>query len=209
MNLSSNKNTFILAISGGSGSGKTTLASLLEKHFGENVTLISLDSYYKDLSNIPEIERAKKNFDHPDSIDFELFKDNIKSLKNNTSINCPVYCFDSHSRLKDTIKIKPNPIIILEGLYSFFDKEICGLADYKVYVEASNDIRLIRRIRRDVIERGRDVESVIVQYETTVRKMHNKYIDKQKQTADLVIENNGEVELENIIDLLVNEINKL
>ncbi len=209
MNSLSKSNVVVLAVSGGSGSGKTTLATLLGNYYGESGVVISLDSYYKDLSHLPLEKIVKVNFDHPNSIDFELFKENIENLKNNKSINIPVYSFKEHSRQKDTVKINPHSIIILEGLYSFYDKEMCDLADYKVYVEASNDIRLIRRIRRDVVERGRDVESVINQYEATVRKMHKKYIETQKHTADLVIENNGEVELEDIIGVLIKEISNL
>lgn len=209
MNTNVINGTLIVAISGGSGSGKTTLANLLARHYSEKVTLLSLDSYYKDLSHLAESERSQTNFDHPDSIDFDLFRDDIKNLKKNTPVDAPVYSFETHCRLKDAVKVTPKPIIILEGLYSFFDNEVSDLADYKVYVEASNDIRLIRRIRRDVVERGRDVESVIIQYETTVRAMHYKYIDRQKQTADFIVENNGEVELEVIIESLTSEIDKL
>jgi uridine kinase len=152
----------LIALSGGSGSGKTVVAMLLKKHFGEDATVISQDSYYKDLSHLPDSERAGTNFDHPDSIDFELLLNNIQILKSGLSVEGPEYCFKTHTRKSTKISLLPKSIVILEGIYSFFDTEIKNLLDFTVYVEADSDIRLIRRIRRDVVERGRDVDSVIL-----------------------------------------------
>lgn len=207
MNSNNVQDITIIAISGGSGSGKTTLATQLENHYGENACLISLDSYYKDLSHLSEIERSKINFDHPDCLDFELFRDNVKSLINGNIACIPSYSFETHCRLDNTVNIKPKPILILEGLYAFFDKEISDLVNIKVFVEVSDDLRLIRRIRRDVIERGRDVESVLIQYESTVRKMYSLFIHKQKKIADLVVDNNGDISIETNVDLLMHKIN--
>jgi uridine kinase len=196
----------LIALSGGSGSGKTVVAMLLKKHFGEDATVISQDSYYKDLSHLPDSERAGTNFDHPDSIDFELLLNNIQILKSGLSVEGPEYCFKTHTRKSTKISLLPKSIVILEGIYSFFDTEIKNLLDFTVYVEADSDIRLIRRIRRDVVERGRDVDSVISQYESNVRNMHLEYVSQQKQSADFVIKNNGNMELDDLVNTLVNEI---
>jgi len=199
----------VIAISGGSGSGKTTVSTMLKTRFGDDATLISQDSYYKDLSYLSLAERKSVNFDHPDSIDLQLLKNNIQSLKNGMSINGPEYCFKTHKRIGETVNLTSTPIIILEGLYSFYDKELSKLADYMVYVEASVDIRLIRRLRRDVLERGRDVESVISQYETTVRTMHMEFVEPQKITADIVVNNESDSDLNNIVEVLTDKVGKL
>ena len=199
-------NCKLIGISGGSGSGKTAVTILLKKHFGENATVISQDSYYKDLSHKSDSEREKTNFDHPNSIDFKLLQETVFSLKSGLSVECPEYCFKTHTRKNFKTSLSPKPIVILEGIYSFFDKEIYDLLDFTVYVEADSDIRLIRRIRRDVIERGRDVDSVISQYEENVKDMHTKYVSRQKNSADFVIENNGNMGLDFIVNTIVNKI---
>jgi len=199
----------LIGISGGSGSGKTTVAMKLKEHFEGKTTVISQDAYYKDLSYKPDKEREKTNFDHPDSIDFKLLQKNIFSLKAGFSIDSPEYCFKTHTRKKNVVSLSPQPIVILEGIYSFFDKGINDLLDFTIYVEADSDIRLIRRIRRDVVERGRDVDSVISQYERNVRNMHAEYIAQQKCSADFVIENNGNMKIEEITNILASKIREL
>jgi len=206
---SATKKNIVIAISGGSGSGKTTIANMLKERFLGDAILLSLDSYYNDLSKLSKREREKINFDHPDSLDLDMFKNNVKKLKNNNAVDEPLYSFETHCRLKDTSDVHPKPIIIIEGLYAFYDKEVDELANYKIYVKAASDLSLIRRIRRDTVERGRDIESVLTQYETTVRTMHNKYIKTQKQKADIIVQNDGDVELDEIIDLLANKIKEL
>ena len=196
----------MIAISGGSGSGKTTIAKLLKKYFGDHVTLISQDSYYRDLSHLSDDERAKTNFDHPDSLDFDLLHTHLKDLKSGSDVDAPEYCFKTHTRKNEEVKIEPKPVLIVEGLYSFFEKKICEIVDCTVYVEANNDLRLIRRIRRDAIERGRDVESILSQYESTVRGMQAEYVDQQKNMADIVIENNGDVDISDVVNGLIKKI---
>lgn len=185
----------VIAISGGSGSGKTALASLLVNHFSGDALLISQDSYYKDLSNLTVTERKAVNFDDPSSIDTDLLYEDIRDLKKGLPIKIPAYCFETHTRRDEQKSLTPYSVILLEGLYSFFDKKISKLVDYSIYIDADDDVRLIRRIKRDSIERGRNVESVISQYESTVRRMHFEFVIKQKNIADHVVYNNGNVEL--------------
>lgn len=206
MNKKSRYDCTVIAISGGSGSGKTTIAKLLKKHFRDYITLISQDSYYRDLSHLSDDERTKTNFDHPDSLDFDLLYTHLKDLKSGLDIECPEYCFETHTRKNNEVKIEAKPVLIVEGLYSFFKKNICKIIDCTVYVEVSNDLRLIRRIRRDVIERGRDVESILSQYESTVRGMQAEHVDQQKNMADIVIENNGDIDINDIVNDLIEKI---
>ena len=205
----SNQSPLVIAISGGSGSGKTTLASMLKEHYSDSASLISLDSYYKDLSDLEVGDRVKTNFDHPSCIDFLLFKENVALLKKNKAINDPIYSFDTHCRLRETNRVEAAPLLILEGLYSFYDKNVSEVADFKIYVDAGDDIRLIRRIRRDVRERGRDIESILSQYESTVRIMHQEHVEQQKNDADLVINNDGKEELQSIVTPIIHSIDKM
>lgn len=202
------RNCKFIALSGGSGSGKTVLAMLLKEYFGKDATIISQDDYYKDLSHLPEKERGETNFDHPDSIDFGLLLNNITLLKKGLSVLGPEYCFKAHARKSTKKELESKPVVLIEGIYSFFYKEIYDLLDFTVYVEADSDIRLIRRIRRDVVERGRNVESVISQYESNVKPMHMEYISQQKKSAELIVNNNGNVELDDIVSALVNKIGR-
>lgn len=199
-------NKKVIAISGGSGSGKTTVANMLKQYYAEDAQLISLDSYYKDLSHLDKEMRSKINFDHPDSQDLKLLCDNVSSLKKGNDITVPEYCFETHTRKESSKKVVSSPIIILEGLYSFFDERLLKETDYKIFIDVSPDIRLIRRIRRDVAERGRSIDSILSQYESTVRNMYLAFIEKQKSTADIVIQNDDENSLQVLVDMIIKKL---
>jgi uridine kinase len=178
----------VIGIAGGSGSGKTTVAEMIAKDLGEDrVTLVFQDNYYKDLRHLEPAERAKVNFDHPDSIDAVLMGAQMNQLKNGSSIQMPVYDFKTHIRHKETLTIKPKEILIIEGILVLDSKELRNLMDIKIYVDTDDDIRFIRRLRRDIVERGREIDSVIDQYLSTVRPMHLEFVEKSKRYADIIL----------------------
>lgn len=177
----------IVGVAGGTGSGKTTLAKKLAQTFSERSVLINQDNYYKDLSHLPEEERGNRNFDHPDSIDFELLKKHLLMLKNNQSIEIPIYNFHHHAREEFTQTVNPAEIIIVEGILLFSVPEIRELFDLKIFLETDDDIRLLRRIERDLQERSRDFNSVRDQYMTTVKPMHDAFVEPSKRHADVII----------------------
>ena len=202
-------NSFIIGIAGGTASGKTTVAKKIYKetsHLG-NVTLIKLDDYYKCLDDLSLEERNKVNYDHPDSIDFDLLKQNLSDLKNGKSVEKPIYDFTCHNRCKETEHLEPTNVIILEGILVFVDEEIRDMFDMKIYVDTADDIRFIRRLQRDMNERGRTLESVVNQYLSTVRPMHEQFIEPSKKYADVIIPEGGNNPI--VIDLLVSKINSL
>ena len=179
----------LIGISGGTGSGKTSFALEIMKHFpsGE-VVLVDQDSYYKDLSDLPLEERKKVNFDHPNSVDFDRLIDDLKALKNNVPIKKPVYNFVTHTREKDKYTtVVPKKVIILEGIMIFVIPELRELIDIKLYVDTDADVRVLRRIVRDINERGRDLENIIEQYLNQVKPMHEEFIEPSKRWADLII----------------------
>jgi len=180
-------NQLVVGIAGGTGSGKTTLAGKLRETFYERAVLINQDDYYKDLAHLSKEDRAKQNFDHPESIDFELLKEHLLLLKNNQSVEVPIYNFCTHSRESFTHTINPAEIIILEGILLFAVPEIRDLCDLKIFVETDDDIRLLRRIERDLNERARDFKSVSDQYITTVKPMHDTFVEPSKRFADIII----------------------
>ena len=202
-------NSFIIGIAGGTASGKTTVAKKIYTETSSlgNVTLIKLDDYYKCRDDMTLEEREKVNYDHPDSIDFELLKQNLQDLKCGKSIEKPIYDFTVHNRSKETEHIEPTNVIILEGILVFVDEEIRDMFDMKIYVDTADDIRFIRRLSRDMKERGRTLESVVNQYLTTVRPMHEQFIEPSKKYADVIIPEGGNNPI--VIDLLVSKINSL
>ncbi|MDX1828991.1 MAG: uridine kinase [Lutibacter sp.] len=180
----------ILGIAGGTGSGKTTVVNqiLHELPAGE-VCVISQDSYYKQNDNLSYEERTKINFDHPKAIDFELLVDHLTRLKSGEVIEQPVYSFITHNRTKDTLITHPRKVVIVEGILIFNNRELLDLFDIKIFVHADADERLTRRIRRDIEERGRDISEVLNRYQTTLKPMHQQFIEPTKNYADIIIPN--------------------
>jgi len=178
----------IIGISGGTGSGKTTLANnILQTTKTTDIVFISQDAYYKDTSHLTFNKRAQINFDHPNAIDFDLLIKHIHALKSNQHIEQPIYSFIEHNRTNKTKTIQPKKIIIIEGILIFYNPTLRDLCDVKIFVEADDDIRLIRRINRDINERGRDIEEVLNRYQNTLKPMHNKFIEPSKSYADVII----------------------
>lgn len=181
----------IIGIAGGTGCGKTTVVNTILKELPEGqVGVISQDSYYKDTSHLSFEERVKINFDHPRSIDFELLEQHLKDLKEGKSINQPVYSFVKHNRTGDIIVTKPRKVMIVEGILILSHPEIRELFDIKIFVHADSDERLIRRLKRDISERGRDINEVLQRYQSTLKPMHQQFIEPMKEYADLIIPNN-------------------
>ncbi|TYP97377.1 uridine kinase [Tenacibaculum adriaticum] len=184
------KNIFIIGIAGGTGSGKTTVVNqIINELPADEVCVISQDSYYKATENLSYEERTKINFDHPRAIDFELLVTHLNELKTGGIIEQPVYSFVSHNRTKDTIKTHPRKVVIIEGILIFNSEELRKLCDIKVFVHADADERLIRRIKRDITERGRDIEEVLSRYQSTLKPMHQQFIEPTKNYADIIIPN--------------------
>lgn len=182
----------VIAIAGGSGSGKTTVANvILEKVGAEHIAYLPHDAYYKDLSSLPPNQRAQINFDHPDSLDTELLIEQVKQLVDGRSIEMPVYDFKIHTRTAQTIHIDPQPVIIVEGILIFAERALRELCDVKIFVDTDSDIRFIRRLQRDITERGRSTESVVNQYLSTVRPMHLEFVEPSKRYADVIIPEGG------------------
>jgi len=193
---------FIIGIAGGTGAGKTTLANTLIQHIGaQNANLICHDSYYKDLSHLPQSERDRTNYDHPDAFDNDLLSEHLRLLQNGYAINMPVYDYTEHLRKPETIRIESRPITILEGILVLAEPELRRWMNIKIFVDAGADIRLIRRLQRDRTARGRTTDSVIEQYLNTVRPMHNTYVQPSRNFADLVVRGDGD--LTSVIHLLM------
>jgi uridine kinase len=177
----------VIGIAGGTGSGKSTLSEKIMETFSGRAVLINQDDYYKDLLHLSEEERSKQNFDHPDSIDFQLLHRHLVQLKNDKPIEVPIYNFCHHARENKTRTIQPADIILVEGILLFAVPEIRELCDLKVFVETDDDIRLLRRIERDMKERARDFSSIRDQYMTTVKPMHDAFVEPSKRFADVII----------------------
>ena len=180
----------IIGIAGGTGSGKTTVVTKIIKELpSDEVCVISQDSYYKATDNLSYEERTKINFDHPRAIDFELIIKHLKKLKAGKTIDQPVYSFVTHNRTKDVVKTHPRKVIIVEGILIFNNEELRDLFDIKIFVHADTDERLIRRVRRDINERGRDINEVLSRYQDTLKPMHQQFIEPTKNFADIIIPN--------------------
>lgn len=181
----------ILGIAGGTGSGKTTLVEQVVDTFEDHeVTVISQDSYYKDTSHMSYEERVKINFDHPNSIDFDLLQEHLEDLRQGNTIDQPIYSFEEHNRTGDTVTTAPSKVMIIEGILILTQPRIRELLDIKVYIDADSDERLIRRLKRDIAERGRDLEEVLTRYQNTLKPMHQQFIEPTKAYADVILPTN-------------------
>jgi uridine kinase len=181
----------IIGIAGGTGSGKTTVVQQIIEELPPNeVCVISQDSYYKDTSEMTYDERVRINFDHPKAIDFNLLVDHLKKLRSGSTIDQPVYSFVDHNRTSETIITKPKKVIIVEGILILTHPEIREMFDLKIFVHADSDERLIRRLKRDMTERGRDLNEVLIRYQTNLKPMHDEFIEPTKEFADIIIPNN-------------------
>ena len=182
----------IIGVAGGTGSGKTTVAKEILRRAGTpRIAFLQHDAYYKDLGNLPLAQRAMQNFDHPDALDNALLLAHLKALKASQPVEIPVYDFTTHTRTAETRRIEPQPVILLEGILLFADETLRKLMDVKIYVDTDSDIRFIRRLERDIKERGRTTESVVRQYLSTVRPMHLEFVEPSKRYADVIIPEGG------------------
>src|SRR5512146_350602 len=182
----------VIGIAGGSGSGKTTVANVILQRVGaDRIAYLPHDAYYRELTHLPYARRVEVNFDHPDSLESELMIQHILQLKEWQPIDLPVYDFTTHSRTSQTIRVEPQRVILVEGILIFAEKELRELFDVKIFVDTDPDIRLIRRMQRDITERGRTTESVINQYLRTVRPMHLEFVEPSKRYADVIIPEGG------------------
>lgn len=186
---------FIIGVAGGSGSGKTTVVNHIINRVGrDNIVLLQHDSYYRDLKHLEFSERAKQNFDHPSSLESELMVRHVQALSEGYSIEVPTYNFNEHIRREETISLTPKPVILIDGILIFFEKELRELMNLKLFVDTDADVRLLRRLRRDILERKRSVEGVLDQYERFVRIMHLEFVEPTKRYADIIIPHGGENE---------------
>jgi len=183
----------IIGICGGTGSGKTTIARAIVEAVGaENVVLVEQDSYYRNLADMPLDERHQANFDHPDSLETDMLVDHILKLKHGTTVEMPLYDFKTHTRSSNIEIIEPRPVVIVEGILMFAEPRVLELLDVKVFVDTPDDIRLLRRLRRDFAERGRTYERTMEQYERTIRPMHMEFVEPSKRYADIIIPEGGQ-----------------
>lgn len=182
----------VIGIAGGTGSGKTTIANVILERVGtDKIAFLPHDGYYKDLKDLPRAQRDMINFDHPDSLETPLLVEHVKALKGGKAVDVPIYDFTTHSRTERTKRIEPQQVILVEGILVFADEALRDQFEVKIFVDTPADIRFIRRLQRDIEERGRTVESVIRQYETTVRPMHLEFVEPSKRYADVIIPEGG------------------
>ena len=181
----------VIGVAGGTGSGKTTLVKALVNRFGENITVLSHDNYYKRHDELTYEERARLNYDHPDAFDTDMMIEHLHLLRQGQAIDCPTYDFSVHNRSDEVLHIEPHKVIVVEGILIFASRKLCDEMDIRIFVDADADVRLCRRIRRDVRKRGRTIESVIEQYQTTVKPMHELYVEPSKKNAHIIVPEGG------------------
>ena len=182
----------IIGVAGGTGSGKTTVSlAILDRVGRDQIAYLQHDSYYRDRSHTPPEERAKANFDHPDALESELLARQLRSLKGGHAVEVPVYDFTTHTRKAETVRVEPRKVVLVEGILIFAEKALRDLMDIKVFVDTDADVRFIRRLQRDITERGRTVETVIRQYTETVRPMHLEFVEPSKRYADVIVPEGG------------------
>ena len=205
------KNILVIGIAGGTGSGKTTLMKNIIARFGEVVTVLSHDNYYKRRDELTYEQRCLINYDEPAALETDLMARHLDELRHGRSIDCPVYDFTQHNRSDETVRIDPKNVIIVEGILIFEDEPLRNLMDIKIFVDTDADVRLCRRIKRDVNKRGRTLESVLLQYQQTVKPMHEKYVEPSKKYADIIVPEGGKnlVALDMIIERIKRHLNKL
>ena len=189
---SSPEDVIVVGIAGGTGSGKTTITQAIRQHFPDDVTVISHDNYYKAHNDMTYEERCSLNFDHPNAFDTDLLAEHLAALKRGESVECPVYDFTVHNRSENTLIIRPTRIIIVEGILIFADEILRNQMDIRIFVDADADVRILRRILRDVKERARSLDSVITQYLSTVKPMHEAFVEPSKRYADIIIPEGGQ-----------------
>ena len=180
-----------IGIAGGTGSGKTTITRRLQQRFADNVSVIYHDNYYKAHNDLTYEERSRLNYDCPDAFDTELMLRDLRQLRAGEAIRCPVYDYTIHNRSDKTVLVKPSPVVIVEGILILQDPRLCELLDIKIFVDTDADVRILRRIVRDVRDRGRSLESVVDQYLTTVKPMHEMYVEPSKRNADIIVPEGG------------------
>ena len=197
---------FTVGVAGGTGSGKTTLTRALLDRFSGQSSVVFMDNYYKDQSHLTWDERVVTNYDAPEAFDVELMAEHLRQLRAGQAIDCPVYIFAEHNRAAETIRVEPSPVLVIEGILLFALPELTEQLDLKLFVDTDADVRILRRIQRDVVERGRSLASVEEQYLKTVKPMHELYVDPSKRSADLIIPEGGR----NIValDTLINRIER-
>lgn len=181
----------VIGIAGGTGSGKTTITRKLVQRFGNDVSVIYHDNYYKAHHNMSYEERAKLNYDHPDAFDTDMLIEAVRTLKQGKSVECPVYDYTIHDRTEKTLAVRAARVIVVEGILIFQSRELCREMDIKIYVDTDADVRILRRIVRDVRDRGRSLESVVNQYLNTVKPMHEQFVEPSKRNADIIIPEGG------------------
>ena len=192
----------VIGVAGGTGSGKTTLVKALVNRFGDNISVLSHDNYYKRHDELPYEERAKLNYDCPDAFETDMMAEHLRMLREGQSIDCPTYDYTIHNRAEEVLHVEARRVIVVEGILIFTSPELCSQMDIRIFVDADADVRLCRRIRRDVKKRGRTIDSVIDQYLTTVKPMHELYVEPSKKNAHIIVPEGGKnlIALEMIIN---------